>query len=241
LDLGHLFDVPPTDCSAYSEGPWRVDIAADELRAGDSRRGSVKPGLPVECSASLTTVTWSVQDPSVASILQLGARNAANDTAGDISRAWVTGLSPGLATVSARVVGSDGIGRDAQSATIRVVEPPPPPRGSFVVAEGTTNVTFNEFTGGGASPLIPFTLPRSGSIELTLDWISLANSLSIVLWEGDCSAVPCPGRLLLNSSGFVKPRREVIDSAAAGAYTLRALASGSGIEEAQYEVRLTPD
>src|SRR5262245_25744871 len=174
LNLGGL-PVPechptPTDCAASANAPWRVgrDGTELELIVGDSHRQSVTPGFPVECR-NLTSVAWSIEDPSVASVTQLGPRNAQNDTAEDVSRAWVTGLAPGLTTVRARIMFTDGV-REAQPKAVRVVVAETPPPESFLVAQGRVTVTFNPFTGAGGS-LVPLTLPGAGRVDISVDWI----------------------------------------------------------------------
>ena len=62
------------------------------------------------------------------------------------------------------------------------------------------------------------------------------------MWEGVCSALPCPGRRIIEfQSTLVKPHRESVDNLAAGTYTLNFGGIGSGSETAIYEIRLTPN
>jgi len=243
IDLSHIFDLPPTDCAAFTRGPWEVGRSGGdrELIVGESYRESVTPGLPRDCYGMLESVTWSVDDPSILSLKRLGPRNAPAETAGDISRAWMTGRAPGLTKVRARVLFTDG-GHEAHAETVRVVAPEDPAPDSFVVAQGTAAITFNEFTDGGVSELIPITLPTAGRVDMTVDWISIGNQLGLVLWEGACTADPCPGRLLGDKQiQYSKPRRESIPDLPPGDYTLRISGIGSGQETASYEVRLTPN
>jgi hypothetical protein len=211
------------------------------MAAGESRRESVTPGLLPECASFLTSVTWTVEDPSVAAVDQLGPKNAPNDTAGDISRAWVTGLAPGVTVVKAVVQFTDGA-RQAEARTVRVVPAAEPPPGSVIVAEGSATFTFNQFTGGGGSELIPVVIPRSGRVDISVDWTSFGNRMAFFLWEGSCAASPCPGRLVVDAQlGLLKPRRESVADVAAGEYTLRVGGVGAGQETARYEIRLTPN
>jgi hypothetical protein len=220
-----------------------VNLGGGELQTGDSRQGSINPGLPIECANQLASVTWSVEDSSVASVTPVGAKNARNDTAGDIARAWVTAVAPGVTRVKAQVSLSDGSAREAEPATIQVVEPKAPPRKSFVVAEGTVALTFNEFTGGGGADPIAVILPQAGGVDIALDWGSLGTSVDFSLWEGVCDrATPCSGRLVVPPVLLpVKPRRESVPNLAAGEYTLLIGGVGRAPEEVRYEVRLTPD
>jgi hypothetical protein len=241
-DLGHIFDLPPTDCGAFTRGPWEVGRSGGDrtVIVGESFREFVGPGLPGDCYAMLESVTWSVDDPSIASVKRLGPKNAQVNTAGEISRAWITGRSPGLTKVRARVLFTDG-DHEAHAETVRVVASNDPAQDSFVVAEGTAGITFNGPTDFGASELIPITIPSSGLVDITVDWTSFGNRMGFLLWEGACAASPCPGRLLVDpQDGFVKPQRESAPLAA-GDYTLQITGTGSGQETATYEVRLTPN
>jgi hypothetical protein len=247
LDLDRLFDIPPPDCEAISRGPWQVSLSTVELQIGDSVKGRVTPGLALECDGTIAAVTWGVEDTSVASVMPLGARNPRSETVIDIARAWVSGLAPGSTMVTALVEASDGAVHEARPEIVRVMEPGTPLPGSVIVAEGTAEVRFNQFTGGGGSELIPVALPRAGRVEVTVDWTSLRNDLGFFLWEGACPEVPCPGALVIDAQlGSVKPRRETVDDLEAGEYTLRifgvtpvSAAEVPAPETASYEIRLT--
>jgi hypothetical protein len=242
FDLSHILDVPPPDCKALARGPWKVDLQGDDLRVGDSRRGSVTPGLPVECADRLTAVTWSVRDPAIASIAQ-GRRNASNDTAGDVSRAWITGLRPGHTTIEARLAFSDGVDQEAQPAALAIVEGDTQSPRSSVVAEGEVSISMNRYTGAGGSGPIPVAVPAAGRLDITVDWDIVGNLASFQLWQGTCSADPCSGPLVVNEPYLTptKPRRESVDDVAPGRYTLQIGMVGSGSDTARYEVLLTPN
>ena len=173
-DPSALFAPTEADCANFAKGPWKVDLGGDEFQMGDSRRGSISPGLPVECADQLVSVAWSVEDLSVASVTPVGAKNARNDTAGDIARAWVTAVAPGVTKVKAQVSLSDGSTREAEPATLQVVEPKAPPRKSFAVAEGTVALTFNEFTGGGGAD--PSRSSSPAREALTSLWIGVPSA-----------------------------------------------------------------
>jgi hypothetical protein len=247
LDLDKIFDIPPPDCEAFVAGPWRVTLPLEELQVGESMKGRVTPGLPLGCDDTITAVTWGIEDGSVASVQALGARNPRSETAGSIAQAWVSGTAPGSTRVVARIQAADGAVFEAQPGTVNVVEPGPRPRHTITVARGTTDVRFNEFTGGGTSDLIPVVLPSRGKVEVAIDWTSFRRNLGFFLWQGTCAEVPCPGELVINAQmGAVKPRREIFDDAHAGDYTLRIFgetpldAGGSSPETASYEVLLIP-
>jgi hypothetical protein len=196
--------------------------------------------LDPECAGRFRSVAWAVEDPAVAVVTPLGARNGPNDTAGDIARAWITGLAPGVTVVKAQVLLTDGT-REATPLTVRVDAAAPAPAGSFIVAEGSATFTFNQFTGGGGSELIPIVLPRSRQVDISVDWTSFGNQLGFFLFEGPCATSPCPGRPFGNPVlGSRKPYRESLPGLASGEYTLRLGGVGTGQETARYEVRLTP-
>ena len=242
-DPSSLFAPTEADCANFARGPWKVDLGADEFQMGDSRRARVSPGLPIECASQLASVAWSVEDPSVAIVTPVAAKNASNDTAADIARAWVTSLTPGTTRVKAQVSLSDGSTRDAEPATIQVVEPKAPPRKSFVVAEGTVTLTFNQFTGAGGADPIAVVLPRAGTVDITVDWSSFGTTIDFSLWEGLCDrTATCSGRQVVHAQLLsVKPRREAAPNLAAGEYTFFIGGVGRAPEEVRYEVRLTPD
>jgi hypothetical protein len=238
--LKHMFDLPPTDCAAFTRGSFEVGRSGGdrELTVGESVEESVTPGLPGDCDAMVTSVTWSVDDPKVAALKQ-GAKAA--PTAGGISRAWITGIAPGLTKVRARVRLTDG-DHEAHAETVRVVAPGEAAAGSFVVAEGTAALTFNVYTNGGGSEPIPITLPASGRVDVAVDWTTLGMLVGFFLNEGDCAAAPCPGKLVAEAQlGSSKPVHGSVADLPAGDYTLRVSAVGSGQQTATYQVRLTPN
>ena len=229
--LGIIAPSVPQDCTTP---PWQVTLSIVEFQISESVRGLVTPGLPA-CGNTLVRVTWGVEDNSVASVTPVGAS------------AWVTGLAPGSTTVTARVELIEGVVHEAQPETVRVIEAGTPPGGSVVVAVGTTEVRFNQFTGAGGSDQIPVAIPSAGRVEVMVDWTSLDTPLGFFFWEGACLEGPCPGELVINAQRRpVKPRRETVDDLPAGEYTLGIFgvidpAGDTAPETASYEVRLTPN
>jgi hypothetical protein len=244
LDLDPILDIPPVDCEVISRSAWQVTLPLDELQVGESVEGRITPGFPPGCDEAITAVTWDVDDVSVASVTPLGARNPPSETAGSIARAWVSAVAPGSTRVTARVETSDGAVLEARPQSLSVV-----PAGAsmgLIVASGIAEVRFNEFTGGGASDLIPVVIPRAGRLEITIDWTSFRRNLGFFFWKGSCVEVPCPGELLVDAQlGSVKPRREAVDDVEAGDYTLEIFGDtpvedGVAPETARYEIRLPP-
>jgi hypothetical protein len=230
------------ECQAYLEtADWHVDLGVAEMFEGDSRRGYVAPGLRGGCSDTVRSVDWTV-DGAAASVTPVGRRNAAQDTAGDIARAWVTGVGVGEATVGARISLSDGSAKDARPAAVRVLALEPPSRRSVILAEGTVDVTFNQFTDYGSAGPFAFTVPGAGQLDVVVDWPDFSATFSFSAYEGQCSALPCTGPRLYDGSilRHVKPRRESFP-VAAGDAAIAMWGVGAGTAALRYEVRFRPD
>lgn len=233
----------PEECQAFNRTQmWTVDLRGAELLDGDSRRASVTPGLRIGCDDTIRSVDWSVQNPAVASVTPSGVRNTAQDTAGDIARAWVTGRGPGEATIGARIAFSDGSTLDARAAPLRVVAPDRPSRRSTVVTEGTVDVAFNQFTQYGAGGPIPLVVPGTGHLDILVDWPDFSATFSFFIYEGRCLTLPCTGRVIVDGSFLrhVKPRRETV-RVEPGEASLAMWGVGTGMATVRYEARFTPD
>jgi hypothetical protein len=225
--------VSPSECPAFLERPWRVEIAAAGLRlpVGESQKKFLTHQLPDVCSNLVTSVAWSVDDPSMVGLTDLGLTAAGGTTLHP--RVWVTGLRPGQTTLRAQITFTDGAKRDAEPGIVRV-EAVEEPTGRLV-AEGTVADLTER--------LIPVALSRTGRVEVTVDWTSFQSSVTFWLYEGECAATPCAGRAVAAhqvSSANVKPLRVVADNAPAGPYTLRLRHSEGPTNTVRYEVRLTP-
>ena len=220
--------VAPTDCTKVSPGPFRVDFGASELEVlvGDSHRKYVMPNDHAECVES---VTWTVDDPTIADI----GEPATSGASYGIASAWITGLSPGVTTVRARVVFKTGTTADAQPGLLRV-ERNRPPRGAAILADGTA----------AGRQLIPFTAPRAGEVEVVVDWTPRPSNPLYSVFQGECTATPCSGRVLAQhtvNSADRKPLRTTV-AVDAGPYTLSLspAAASPAPESIRYLVHLLP-
>jgi hypothetical protein len=232
----------PEECQTYLQtADWHVDLRGAEIFEGDSRRGSVAPGLRSGCTAKIRSVDWTA-DSAAASVTPVGPRNAEQDTAGDIARAWVTGVGIGEATVGARINFTDGSAKDARPAAVRVVALERPSERSVTLAEGTVDVTFNQFTEFGAGGPIAFNVPGAGQLDVVVDWPDFSATFSFSVYEGQCSTLPCSGPRLYDGSilKYVKPRRESFP-VPAGDSAIAMWGVGAGTTALRYEVRFTPD
>jgi hypothetical protein len=225
----------PSDCAALSQGSWRVGnvFGADDtarIVVGESVKKLVLPGLPADCAQFLTATAWSVEDASVAAV---GDVSPANDNRSRPS-AWITGRAPGQTAVRARLSFRDGSTTEAQPAILRVDLPDPRPPRRAILAEDSLPLS---------AQLVPFAVPRPGRIEVVLDWGSVSNSPLFWVYEGDCAAAPCSGRVVAQyqvHSTDRKPLRAAAD-VAAGPHTLRLIPSlSSGPDTVHYLVHLAP-
>jgi len=243
VDCGAGVCGPTSDeCQAYLQtADWHVDLRGAEISEGDSRRGSVAPGLRLGCNDTVRSVDWTV-DSAAASLTPVGRRNAGQDTAGDIARAWVTGVGIGEATVGARINFTDGSAKDARPAAVRVMALESPSGRSVILAEGTVGVTFNQFTEYGSAGPVAFTVPGAGRLDVVVDWPDFSATFNFFVYEGPCSTLPCLGPRLYDGSilQHVKPRRESFP-VAAGDSAMAMWGVGAGTAALRYEVRFTPD
>ena len=200
-----------------------------QLAVGESGTVSLHPAIRLECAGAITSVSWSVESPSLAF---LTPREPA------YRGSWVTGSSAGAGIVNARIGFSDG---SAQQATPRamIVAPRASPSG-IVAAEGA--VLMDAPLPGNR--FVPFTLPRDASqVDISVDWASVLNAVDVFLWQGSCSGTTnCGGLqfLPLPSVFGVRPVRKSTPNLSAGEYTLRIDNLGPGAETVRYEVRFTP-
>lgn len=187
------------------------------------------PFVEPHCAATIASVTWSVGDPSVASVIPEEPPYRGR---------WVTGVNAGPSTVNVRLRFNDGSVQEPAPRAI-IVAPLASPAGA-VVAEGTVLLE----TPSARSRYIPFELPQDASrIDITVDWTSALNEVSFVLYHGSCSGTSFCGGLgyiPLPSVRDVKPVRNSATNLSAGGYTILISNSGPGAETVRYEVRLTP-
>jgi hypothetical protein len=110
----------------------------------------LQPYVESQCVDRITSVTWAVEDPAVASIIpEVPA----------YSGSWVTGVATGVTAVTARIVFSDGLATNAESRAIEVVPLEAPPPGSILVEEGST-----DSLSAGERGFIAFDLPQAARL-----------------------------------------------------------------------------
>lgn len=234
----------PQDCAALASASWRIgpyptppSQSELQIAVGESRALWLDPFVEAECAGSVASVTWSVDDPSSASVV-------AKDPA--YRGSWVTGLGPGSNAVRARIVFSDGTAQTVPR--LMQVVPAAPPAGA-VIAEGTVNLESHT-----ASPsadyrrYLPFTLPQSASqTEVRVDWTSPLNNVTASFYQGECSgggSASCTAGLRYitgTNSDSVKPVGISVPNLPADIYTIRIDNLGPGAETVRYEVRITPN
>lgn len=220
----------PQDCATLSKMTWGIGPfptpSANEIRlaVGESRKLFLFPFVESQCAATIVSVTWSTENPSLASVTPKEPGYAGS---------WVTGVSPGPTNVNARIVFSDGLTQQSSPRAI-IVAPLAPPTGSLV-ADGIVVL-------GPSSRYIPFELPQDArQLDLSVDWTSVLSSVNFVLYAGSCSGTSlCPGLqyIPLQDVTDVKPVRKSTSNLSAGPYTIRI--DGPAGETVRYEVRLTP-
>jgi hypothetical protein len=220
--------VGPQDCASLSKASWTIYMydADVPVPVGHSRELNLSPHVDAECATSVSFVTWSIENPAVAEVAAKGPAY------GGI--AWVTGVTPGQTAVAARIGFSDGTTKE-RSIPFRVNALEAPPPESILIAEGSLDVGAPA-RGQQVSGFISFTLPAAGNVDVTLDWVSPLNNVSLVLFQGVCSTVPCPGNLVATArNDHVKPR-VVSSRVAAGDYSIRIDNLGPGAEVCRYQV-----
>ena len=232
----------PQDCAALTQASWRIGPFPTtsqtelQLTVGESRAVWLDPFVEAECAGSVS-VTWSVDDPSSASVV-------AKDPA--YRGSWVTGLGPGANSVRAHIVFSDGTSQTAPRA-MQVV--PAPAQAGTLIAEGAVTLESGRASGTpDYRRYIPFTLPGSaGQTQVRIDWMSPLNSVSAALFQGECSGpdgASCYGGLRYITStndDSVKPAGLSVPNLPADTYTIRIDNLGPGAETVRYEVRATPN
>jgi hypothetical protein len=226
---------PPQDCAALSKTSWSVGDPGHELdvAVGRSLLQFLVPNVEDQCVNSLASVTWTVDDQSVASVLAWGG-------AYQKTSAWVTGVAPGLTAVRAHIVFSDGGAQDAHSESVKVILSQASPPGGVLVAEGDVAVDAPLSHPGASYTFVPFKLQASGQVDITIDWVSPVNTLDFSVYKSPCTSIEvCGGQVMVTAVFDVKPV-PASGGLSAGDYTIRIDNSGPGPETVHYEVRLTP-
>jgi hypothetical protein len=226
----------PQDCAALSKTGWRIDDPG-ALAVGQSKQvelfTSASDLVAPQCESSLTSVTWTSDDPQVASAV--GQGGAHRDSA------WLSGVAPGTTAVRARVVFSDGGMQDAQARSIRVVPSQWPPAGSTLVAEGDVALDAPVSQPGAVRRYVPFKVQAFGLVDVSLDWSSPSNQLDFSVYVSPCTDIGACGAIV---PGFTSPFgvKPLLGSGkiTPGDYTLRIDNLGPGGESGHYDIRLTP-
>jgi hypothetical protein len=232
-------DVPtashePQECAALSGATWLIIVGAPEVvvEVEGSRRVLLDPYVEAQCSPTVRSVEWSVDDTSVAAVVPMQP----------IYRGcWVSGLRTGTSAVGARIVFSDGTAQRPEPRTVQVVTPELP-AGSSLVAEGTLD--FEPFL----RKYIPFAVPaESKELVVRVNWRSPLNRLEFSLFEGECagdSAAPCQAGLRYIGAPpfnlYEEPLTWSYGYPAAGFHTVVIDNLGPGAETARYEMWITP-
>jgi hypothetical protein len=223
----------PQDCASLSKARWTIYMygSAVPVPVGHSRQLSLDPNVESQCEASVTSVVWSTEAPGVADVIADGPAFH--------GRAWVTGVTPGQTAVTARIGFSDGTTQAAPPTPFRVDALDVSSAQSTLVAEGALEVDAPA-PGRQQSRFATFFVPAPGNLDVTVDWLSPLNNVSVVLFEGACSTAPCSARLVTSvRDDHVKPR-VASGRVAAGDYSIRIDNVGPGAESCRYQVRLRP-
>jgi hypothetical protein len=233
----------PQDCATVSGANWRIGpyptSSESDIRVeiGGSRALFLDPFVEAECVDSVVSATWSVEDPSVATVVPEETAHRGG---------WVNGLAAGTTTVRARIAFSDGSAQTASRA-IQVVASGPP-AGTVVVAEGTVDLEpYNGSSSSDFRRFVPFALPADASqVDIRVDWTSPLNNVTVGLSKGKCSgpaSASCADGLRFiaaSNTNNVKPVTLSVVNLAAGNYTLMIDNLGPGPETTRFEVRLPP-
>ena len=104
-----------------------------------------------------------------------------------------------------------------------------------VVATGTRSLP------GRRTVLIPFNVPATGTLDVTVDWTVAANEIDVYLAVGTCTAQQWPNCawIAASESRDFKPERLRVVGVTAGPYVLDIGSIGLGDESVSYQVVLT--
>jgi hypothetical protein len=222
----------PQDCASLAKARWTIYMYGSgvPVPVGHSRELSLNPNVESQCEASVTSVVWSTEAPGVADVVADGPPFR--------GRGWVTGVTPGESAVTARIGFSDGTTQAALPTPFRVGALSTSAQ-STLIAEGALEVEA-PVPGRQQSRFVSFSVPAPGNVDVTIDWVSPLNNVTVVLFEGVCSTVPCSGRIVsFVRDEHVKPR-VASGRVAAGDYSIRIDNVGPGAESCRYQVRLRP-
>jgi hypothetical protein len=232
------FNVTAPGCDEVLAGPLLISSLEEPLEVGASRLvGVTGPGpfdlLAAVCDGRLESVTWASLDPAIVHV----------DTSERGFGAYVTGVSLGVASVTAEVVLLDGRAPAVSSAEVSVVPASgPPTEAELVVANTLVFETASTSCPSSSSSCSHehFTLERRGELIVIADWGSPLNRVDFNVFNGHCSDTStCHVPTVLDGGRLDgKPIRVSTQDVPAGPYTLRIGNSGPGPETVLYEIWL---
>lgn len=228
--------VAPQDCASLSSADWAVEGYLTSTETTVSVDASVEismaPAVEAQCEAFVRSATWRIDDQAVATVSPRGRS------------AWISGVSPGLTSLGARLSFSDGVTREARARTVRVVPRAAPVGGQLVLDGSVTVAPYIPGSNGTVwSAWVPFTTPAAGRIEVTIDWGSPLNRMDMSGYERHCDSIGSCGRIRMTVRQYgVKPLSATFDDprTPAGEYTIRIDNLGPAEETVRYVVRLAP-
>jgi hypothetical protein len=207
-----------------------------KLSVGESRRLLLTAGLGVDCRAFIRSVEWITEDPKVAVFEATG-----------IPYAWLTARDAGSTRFGANVTFLSGKvrrvvpDRSSQGSDVLRVSPRTPRGGRQVLLSGELDIPPTTVT-SPAHAYVPLDLTLRGTVDMIVDWTSVANGVSANLCQGSvapgfgCSPTAIPGR--------PQADRKPIENSAilpAGTYTLWIASNGPGAERVRYEIGIIPE
>jgi hypothetical protein len=254
---------PPGGCESYINNEWVISgPRADQLEnpngpppvvlrleLGQSQKWFVSNfgAEATNCLGVVTSTHWKTNPSGVVNLLPLERSNG-------YDRAWLTASGPGETVVTAILTFVNGSQKEVRPTAyppplgiftpvgvdlVRVAPVTATPPGTQVVVAGSFKL--DPYTGGvpaGSRTLISFSTRVSGRLEVTVDWASVLNSISFLVYAG------------LNAQGTVvvdpkvdytmKPVVGIVDNLPPGDYTLMIDNAGPGPETGTYIVRLRP-
>jgi hypothetical protein len=226
----------PFEISGFESADYGNGAAL--LPVGHSRNLAVLPRYFPGCQGGVEATRWNSSRPEVAAF--------------EAQSGWLTGLSPGDTSVSARVSFTDGTSTTAYglypsrgAVPVRVVVPTEP-EGRRLLLEGTVDLE-GERTDGGWIPrattraYLVFEVPEDGLVDMVVDWDSAASPVIAHVCRGviefDWGCVP------IIDGAQLTGRKPMIGSVrtSSGQHTLWITNGGREPEVVRYSVGLVPD
>ena len=125
-------------------------------------------------------------------------------------------------------------GSSSDPSPVSTPPPTPPPVVESVVASGSGTLPAR------ALALIPFSIPSSGTLDVTVEWTLATNDVHAYLMSGPCTfeqfvALACTF-VTFSESTTLKPERLRVVGTNAGSYTLGIGNVGPGEESVAFQV-----